>query len=102
MTPVENLKISQTPIGITFQVKVVPAGSRTSIEGIYGEMLKVKLSAAPEKGKANEALIEFLAEKLSVKRKFVKIVSGLTSKVKQVAVEQMSQQEFLDKLKNIL
>jgi uncharacterized protein len=99
---VENLKISQTSNGITFQVKVVPAGSKTSIEGIYGEMLKVKLSAAPEKGKANEALIEFLAEKLGVKRKFVKIVSGLTSKVKQVAVEQISQQEFLDTLKNIL
>jgi hypothetical protein len=102
MMPVEKLKISQTPNGITFQVKVVPAGSRTSIEGVYGDMLKVKLSAAPEKGKANEALIEFLAEKLGVKRKFVKIISGLTSKVKQVAVEQMPQQEFLEKLKNIL
>ena len=100
--PVENLKISETPNGIIFQVKVAPAGSRTSIEGIYDDMLKVKLSAAPEKGKANEALIEFLAEKLGVKRKFVKIVSGLTSKVKQVAVEQMSQQEFLEKLKTVL
>jgi len=98
----EDLKITQTPDGIIFQVKVVPAGSKTSIEGIYGDMLKVKLSAAPEKGKANEALIEFLAEKLGVKRKFVKIVSGLTSKVKQVAVEQMTQQDFLDKLKTIL
>ncbi|MFA6185751.1 MAG: DUF167 domain-containing protein [Phycisphaerae bacterium] len=97
--PVENLKISQTPNGIIFGVKVVPAGSKTSIEGIYGDMLKVKLSAAPEKGKANEALIEFLAEKLGVKRKFVKIVSGQTSKVKQVAVEQMSQQEFFERIK---
>jgi hypothetical protein len=94
----ENLKISQTPNGITFQVKVVPAGSKTSIEGMYGEMLKVKLSAAPEKGKANEALIEFLAEKLGVKRKFVKIISGLTSKVKQVAVEQMTRQDFFERI----
>ncbi len=100
--PVENLKISQTPAGITFQVKVVPAGSRTSIEGCYGDMLKVKLSAAPEKGKANEALLEFLAEKLDIKRKFIKIVSGLTSKVKQVAIEQITQQEFLEKLKTVL
>ncbi|MHB0946918.1 MAG: DUF167 domain-containing protein [Sedimentisphaerales bacterium] len=99
---VENLKISQTPDGIIFQVKVVPAGSKTSIEGIYGNMLKVKLSAAPEKGKANEALLEFLAERLGVKKKFVKIVSGQTSKVKQIAIEQMSQQEFLDKLKAVL
>ncbi|HBG77532.1 MAG TPA: YggU family protein [Phycisphaerales bacterium] len=99
---VENLKISQTPDGIIFQVKVVPAGSKTSVEGIYGDMLKVKLSAAPEKGKANEALLEFLAEMLGVKRKFVKIVSGQTSKVKQIAIKQMSQQEFLDKLKAVL
>lgn len=98
----ENLKISQTPDGIIFPVKVVPAGSKTSVEGAYGDMLKVKLSAAPEKGKANEALIEFLAEKLSVKRKNVKIVSGLTSKVKQVAIEQMTGQEFLEKLKTTL
>jgi hypothetical protein len=98
MTLVEKLKISETPNGITFRVKVVPAGSRTSIEGMYDNMLKVKLSAVPEKGKANEALIEFLAEKLGVKRKFVKIVSGLTSKVKQVAVEQMSQQEFFERI----
>ena len=87
---------------IIFQVKVVPAGSKTSVEGIYGDMLKVKLSAAPEKGKANEALLEFLAEMLGVKRKFVKIVSGQTSKVKQIAIKQMSQQEFLDKLKAVL
>ena len=99
---VESLKITQTPDGIIFQVKVVPAGSKTSIEGIYGDMLKVKLSAAPEKGKANEALLEFLAEMLGVKRKFVKIVSGQTSKVKQIAIKQMSQQEFLDKLKAVL
>jgi len=99
---VESLKITQTPDGIIFQVKAVPAGSKTSIEGIYGDMLKVKLSAVPEKGKANEALLEFLAERLGVKRKFVKIVSGQTSKVKQVAIERMSQQEFLDRLKAVL
>jgi uncharacterized protein len=99
---IEKLKISETPNGIIFQVKVVPAGSRTSIEGCYGDMLKVKLSAVPEKGKANDALIEFLAESLGTKQKFVKIVSGLTSKVKQVAIEQMPQQEFLEKLKTIL
>jgi hypothetical protein len=99
---VENLKISQTPVGITFQVKVVPAGSKTAFGGIYGDMLKVKLSAAPEKGKANEALLDYLAESLGIKRKSIKIVSGLTSKVKLIEVERVSQNEFLEKLKTVL
>jgi uncharacterized protein (TIGR00251 family) len=99
---IEDLKISQISNGINFQVKVVPASSKTCFEGLYGDMLKVKLSAAPEKGKANEALVDFIAEKLGIKKKFIKVVSGQTSKTKKIAVEQITAQEFLEKLKTVL
>ena len=94
----ESIKIIRRQDAIVFYVKVIPAGSRTSFEGIYDGMLKIKLSAAPERGKANQALIDFLADKLDVKRKFITIISGLTSKVKQVAVEQISPQTLTEKL----
>ncbi len=94
----ESIKIIRRQDAVVFYVKVIPAGSRTSFEGIYDGMLKIKLSAAPERGKANQALINFLADKLDVKKKFIKIISGLTSKVKQVAVEQISPETLTEKL----
>jgi uncharacterized protein (TIGR00251 family) len=93
-----SIKITCRKNTVVFYVKVIPSGSRTSFEGIYDGMLKIKLSAAPEKGKANKALIDFLADKLDVKKKFIKIISGLTSKVKQVAVEQISPQMLAEKM----
>jgi uncharacterized protein (TIGR00251 family) len=94
----KSIKIIRRQDAVIFYVKVIPSSSRTSFEGIYDGMLKIKLSAAPEKGKANKALVDFLADKLDVKKKFIKIISGLTSKVKQVAVEQISPQMLAEKM----
>ena len=61
-------------------------------------MLKVKLSAAPEKGKANESLVEFLADTLGVKRNTITITSGLTSPVKTIQISGVSTETILKKL----
>lgn len=74
--------INQTEQGVDIHVKVVPGSSRTQIAGTLGPMLKIKVAAAPEKGKANSSLIEFLAKKLSVKKKDIEIISGKTNPVK--------------------
>jgi uncharacterized protein (TIGR00251 family) len=71
---------------IVFNIKVVPGSSKTLIAGLYNGMIKVRLSAAPEKGKANQALIELLAEKFNIPKNSIAILSGLTSKIKQVSV----------------
>jgi len=71
---------------IIFDIKVVPGSSRTVIAGIYNGMLKVRLAAAPEKGKANQALIELLAEKFNIPKNSVAILSGQTSKIKKISV----------------
>lgn len=63
-----------------------------------GGMLKVKLAAAPEKGKANESLVEFLADTLGVKKNTVTITSGLTSPVKTIQITGTSTESLLDKL----
>ena len=76
----------ETDEGVVFTVKVVPGSSQTAIAGTLGAMLKVRVSAAPEKGKANKCLRAFLAEKLGVKKSAVTIISGGTNPVKQLQI----------------
>jgi hypothetical protein len=95
----EQLKIQQVNNATIFLVKVVPRSSKTALAGVLGGMLKIKLAAAPEKGKANQSLVEFLAETLGLKKNAVKIMSGLTSPVKTVEISGISTETLLDKLK---
>ncbi len=98
----DDIKIICEQNTVFFGVKVVPASSRTALAGIQNGIIRIKLSAPPEKGKANQALIEFLADLLGVKKKFIKITSGLTAKVKQIAVEQVTAQSVIERVKSAL
>jgi len=72
-----------------FRVKVVPRSSKTELVGYLPDgTWKVKVAAAPEKGKANRALCEFLAEKLGVAKIKVRIISGETSQLKRIRVDE--------------
>jgi len=81
-----NPMIREIDGGVVFTAKVVPGSSRTAFCGVLDGMIKVKVSAAPEKGKANRCLIAFLAKHLGVKKNAVTIVSGSGSPVKQIRV----------------
>ncbi|UCE47059.1 MAG: DUF167 domain-containing protein, partial [Phycisphaerales bacterium] len=60
-----NLVVQELDEGTVFTVKVVPGSSGpTRICGLLGGMLKVKVSAPPEKGKANQCLVKFVARRL--------------------------------------
>jgi len=72
--------------GVVFKIKVQPRAAKNEIVGVQGDALKIKINAAPVKGKANKALIDFLAGKLSVKKSEIEIVSGHTSKIKKIKV----------------
>jgi uncharacterized protein (TIGR00251 family) len=93
-----ELKIQQAGNAVTFSVKVVPRSSKTAIAGLLGGMLKVKLAAAPEKGKANESLVEFLADVLGVKRNTITITSGHTSPIKTIQITGVNSAAILQKL----
>lgn len=69
------------------QLKVVPGASRDEITGWLGEALKVKVSAPPEKGKANRAVLKLLAKLLGVSKSSITIVSGETSQQKVLEIE---------------
>jgi len=93
-----DLRIKNTDGGVIFPVKIVPGSSRTCICGLLGGMLKIKIAAPPEKGKANQSLIEFLAETLGVKKNAVSIISGQTKPVKQIQVLGVSSDNLIEKL----
>ncbi len=86
MGNLSEFELIQDSEGVVFTVKVVPGSSKTAVAGVYGGMLKVKVAAPPEKGKANQALIAYLSGKLGVKKNDIIIESGQTSPVKQIRV----------------
>ena len=72
---------------ISFDVKVVPRSAVTGFAGYMADgTLKIKLAAVPEKNRANQMLIEFLANEFHTLRDKVEVVSGATSTRKRVQV----------------
>jgi uncharacterized protein (TIGR00251 family) len=80
------LILRDTPAGVEVTVKVVPGSSRDRIAGVLGDALKVAVSAPPEKGKANKAVIEVLAKALGVKRNAIQILTGHTQPRKTLRI----------------
>jgi hypothetical protein len=80
-------KIQESAGGVTFAVRVIPRSSRNQVAGVSDDALKLKLTAPPVEGAANEALIGFLAERLGVRKSAVSIISGERNRSKTVRVE---------------
>ncbi|MBI5394811.1 MAG: YggU family protein [Verrucomicrobia bacterium] len=78
--------LKQTPDGCELSVRVQPGASRSGLAGLHGTELKVRIKAPPVEGKANDALLEFLAETLRVRRSACEIVRGDKSRSKVVLV----------------
>ncbi len=93
-----GLGVKQSDGRVVFHVKVVPGSSRTAVCGLHDGMLKVKVAAAAEKGKANDCLIGFLADELGVKKKAIEIVKGNTNPVKRLAVVGVTVEYVIEKL----
>jgi uncharacterized protein len=71
---------------LILEVHVQPGASRTEIAGVHGERLKIRVAAAPAEGRANEALLRFIAEKCGVPRRCVTLEGGAGSRIKRIAV----------------
>ena len=84
MSPVT---VNRSGSGVRFQVRLQPRASRTEVAGVLDGALRVRVHAPPVDGAANDALIAFLAERLDVPRRGVRIVTGATSRTKTIEVE---------------
>jgi len=81
-----DFKISSAEGGAAFPVRVVPRASKNEICGRHREAIKIRLTAPPVEGAANEALISFLSEILGVRKSQIEILSGHASRDKIVCV----------------
>lgn len=80
------LLIKEEEDGVVFKVRVQPRASMNKLVGLYEDALKIRLTAPPVEGAANEACRAFLAGLLSVSRSQVKITSGSTGRNKMIKV----------------
>ena len=80
--------------GVVLSLHVQPGAKTTEVVGLYGDALKIRLAAPPVDGKANECLLEYVADTLNVPKRQVTLVSGLSSRSKWVAVVGMTAKEI--------
>ncbi len=96
------IPVRDTPHGATFSVRVQPRAKRNAIAGVLGDALKLALTAPPVEGRANEAVVEFMAELLDVPRSSITIAAGQTSRNKLIRVAGRSAADVEKRLRTAL
>jgi uncharacterized protein (TIGR00251 family) len=89
------MEILERDGAVVFAVRVQPRASKDAIAGEMGGALKVRLQAPAVENRANEALIEFLAQLLKTPKSAVRIQSGERSRSKRVEIRGVTQQQIL-------
>jgi len=72
---------------VILEVHVQPGAKRSEFAGQHGERIRIRLAARAVDNKANEALVEFLAEHYGVPKSRVRIAAGLKSRQKRIIIE---------------
>jgi uncharacterized protein (TIGR00251 family) len=80
--------------GCILPVRVHPGAKRNAITGVHDGALKISLTTPPTDGRANDALIAFLAERLGVPRARISLIAGATSCVKTLRIAGLSAAEI--------
>lgn len=75
------------------QVRVHPRAGKTEVVGFRDGVLYVRVTAPPEKGKANEAVVELLAKALRVPKSAIRVIQGGTARGKVLDIEGLSEEE---------
>ncbi|MCO5166106.1 MAG: DUF167 domain-containing protein [Planctomycetes bacterium] len=88
--------------GVLLKVAARPGASRSAVQGVAGDALKVAVQAPPEKGKANDELVRFLARALGLRRAQVTLVRGEASRDKVVRVEGLEVEALRERLAGLV
>lgn len=91
-------RITETSAGVQFGLRIQPRAAKNEIAGLQGDVLKVRLTAPPVDGEANEACIKFLSQLLGVAKGTVEIISGHTGRNKIVLVRGIDREKLLQKI----
>jgi uncharacterized protein len=78
--------IHPTGTGYLLKIQVAPGAAANQIVGPYGDRLKIRIAAAPEKGAANKTLLDYLANRLDVPKNQLRLKSGSRDRTKVIEV----------------
>ena len=98
----DELELQEVDSGVMLPILAKPKASRGRLIGIHAGRLKIAVTAARERGKANAAILELLARTLRIKRSRLSLLSGETSATKTVLIGEMSSRELRELLANAL
>jgi hypothetical protein len=87
--------------GLTFDIQVIPHASRVQLVGVQDGVLKIKVTAPPVEGAANEACIKLLAKELGLKKSQMEISSGAKSRKKTVMIKDISKGMLQSKINDV-
>ncbi|WP_174873584.1 DUF167 domain-containing protein [Vogesella oryzae] len=90
--------LTENPDGVRLTLHVQPGARKSEIAGEHGEALKIRLAAPPVEGKANAALVLWLADYLGVPRRSVSLLSGERNRHKIVAIAGLDAAALLSRL----
>jgi uncharacterized protein (TIGR00251 family) len=97
--PSRKFHIHDAKTGAALTIRVTPRSSRNEVSGILNDgTVKIRLTAPPVDGKANDALVEFLAEVLEVPRSRIEIVAGQTGRDKLVSILDLDAQTVHERI----
>jgi uncharacterized protein (TIGR00251 family) len=88
------VNIREVEGGVVVSVKVQPNASKDRVVGELGDQLKIAVTVAPEKGKANKVVIKVLSRLIGVKSSDIEILSGETSRDKKVFIRNITEEGF--------
>jgi uncharacterized protein (TIGR00251 family) len=88
--------------GAILRVHLQPGAGRDAVVGVHGDALKVRVVAPPVSGRANEGLLDLLAQELGVQRTALEITSGATARAKRVRVSGMEGRELEKRLERLV
>jgi uncharacterized protein (TIGR00251 family) len=77
------------------EVYIQPRASKTELAGLHDGLIKIRVAAPAVENAANRALTEFIAERLGLARRAVRIAAGATSRRKVLEIEQLSAKEIM-------
>ena len=86
---------------VLIRIYVQPRTSRNAIIGIYDDAVKLAITAPPVDGKANAAVVKYLASFFRIKKKDLEIISGLQSRRKSLLVTGLSEEEIRARMQEV-
>jgi len=96
------LELEQVADGVLLPVRASPGARRNEIVGVHAGRLKVSVTQAPEKGKANSALVKVLAKALGLKRSQLNLCSGPTSSQKKFLITGIDHDDLRQRIDRLL